>query len=205
MWVRVCVCVIECFFFHSHFLFYFVLFSVVLFRSIPVRSDIENKIYYTFFFFSHFYLLWLAFIEEKTTQRYFFLLILFIQKYRQIDHDHEQSARFVLKLIISLLLCLLLPYSMWEKSAVSWLIGFHLPSKSFFRSVCLCECVRAWVFSFVVVRPSFFSYDDLQWTLLTMYVLAYTLIQLCILCFLFLPFCNFFRVSLDDWRRVVLK
>lgn len=177
------------------FLFSFTLFILlrfifrcsVPFRSIPFRSDIENKIYYTFFFCSHFYLLWLAFSEEKSTQRYFFLLIVFIQisanRSRPRTNERIKLIRigvnnFAVAVAVAAYSIVVAVFNLWKKSAVSWLIGFHLPSKCFFR------CVFFFIFSLFVVCSVlliwWFAMNATGDVCVCLYV-HYT----CILCFLF--------------------
>lgn len=69
-------------------------------------------------------------------------------------------------------------FNLWKKSAVSWLIGFHLPSKCFFR------CVFFFIFSLFVVcfvlLIWWFAMNATGDVCVCLYV-HYT----CILCFLF--------------------
>lgn len=83
-------------------------------------------------------------------------------------------------------------FNLWKKSAVSWLIGFHLPSKCFFR------CVFFFIFSLFVVCSVlliwWFAMNATGDVCVCLYA-HYT----CILCFLFsFSFFLFFASLTDD-------
>lgn len=190
------------------FLFSFTLFILlrfifrcsVPFRSIPFRSDIENKIYYTFFFCSHFYLLWLAFSEEKSTQRYFFLLIVFIQI--SANRSRPRTISWIRIEIINFAVAV-------PAAAVSnvgtkvllagWLASIYLRNVFSVEWVCASVCVRECIHLLLFARSSHMMICSERYWRFVCARLYDTHIQLCILCFLFLPFCHFFGLaSLTD-------